>query len=295
VAPKTSAAQDGRMWHPYLGAHMSIAGGVHKALEEAARHRSGAVQLFTKNNNQWSGKPLTPEAIEQFVETDRRLGPFEKAAHDSYLINLASPDPELRAKSLAAFIDEVERCEGLGIPRLVFHPGAHVGEGEAAGIERVASAVREAIDATPGYTTRLLFENTAGQGSSLGHRLEHLSQLIDRVGVPERTAVCLDTCHLFAAGYDLRTPESYAVTRRAISRTVGLKSVGWWHLNDAKRELGSRVDRHAHIGKGKIGSGGFRNVLTDTAFRRVPMVLETPKEDDGDKRNLALLRRLSRM
>ena len=288
-------APDGAQWHPYLGAHMSIAGGAHHALEDAARYRSGAVQLFTKSNNQWAAKPLTDEAVETFQRTDRELGPFEKAAHDSYLINLASPDPALHRKSLDAFIEEIERCEALGVPRLVFHPGAHMGEGEQAGIDRVAGAVREALDATPGYRTKLLFENTAGQGTTLGRRLEELAQMLERVGAPDRTAVCLDTCHLFAAGYELRTEEGYARTRRAIARTIGLKTVQWWHVNDSKRELGSRVDRHDHIGKGKIKAAGFRFVLTDPAFRRVPMVLETPKEDDADRRNIALLRRLSRL
>jgi deoxyribonuclease-4 len=274
---------------------MSIAGGAYHALEDAARYRSGAVQLFTKSNNQWAAKPLTDDDVSRFARTDAELGPFEKAAHDSYLINLASPDPALRRKSLAAFIEEIERCEMLGVPRLVFHPGAHMGEGEAAGIERVADAVKQAIAATPGYRTRLLLENTAGQGTTLGRRLEELQAMLERIDAPGRTAVCLDTCHLFAAGYELRTRAGYAETRRQIARTVGLERIEWWHVNDSKRELGSRVDRHAHIGKGKIGSAGFRFVLTDPAFREVPMVLETPKENDADRRNLALLRRLSRL
>lgn len=274
---------------------MSIAGGAHHALEDAARYRSGAVQLFTKSNNQWAAKPLTDEDVQRFGRTDRELGPFEKAAHDSYLINLASPNPALYRKSLDAFIEEIERCEALGVPRLVFHPGAHMGEGEEAGIQRVAEAVQEALAATSGYGTRLLFENTAGQGTTLGRRLEELAQMLDRVAVPERTAVCLDTCHLFAAGYELRTDEGYAETRDAIATTVGLGSVEWWHVNDSKRGLGSRVDRHDHIGKGRIGSAGFRRLLTDPAFRNTPMVLETPKDGDADRRNIALLRRLSRL
>ena len=274
---------------------MSVAGGLHHALEEAARFRSGAVQVFTKNSNQWAAKPLDPEAIRLFQETDARLGPFEMAAHDSYLINLASPDVALRKRSLNAFKDEIERCEALAIPRLVFHPGSHMGEGESVGLRRVADSVREAIGATSGYRTRVLIENTAGQGTNLGHRLEHLRELLERIGSPERCGVCLDTCHLLAAGYDYRTPDGYAEVRAEIDRLVGLKRVGWFHVNDSKTDVASRVDRHTHIGKGHVGSAPFRFFLTDPAFRGVPMVLETPKEDEADRRNLALLRRLSRL
>lgn len=274
---------------------MSIAGGVHRALEAAGEHRTSAVQLFTKNSNQWAAKPLDDEAIRLFRETDARLGPFEMAAHDSYLINLASPDPELLEKSQRAFIDEIERCEALSIPRLVFHPGAHMGEGETAGLARVAASVRAALQATAGCRTRVLFESTAGQGSTLGHRLEHLERLLQEVGPEDRTGVCLDTCHLFAAGYDFRTAEQYEQFREVLSRRVGLARVLWFHLNDCKKPLGSRVDRHTHIGEGEIGSRPFRFFLTDPAFRQVPMVLETPKEDEADRKNLARLRRLSRI
>jgi deoxyribonuclease-4 len=274
---------------------MSIAGGLHLALEEAARHRSGAVQLFTKSSNQWAARPLGEEDVRLFRESDARLGPFAMAAHDSYLINLGSPDGALREKSLRAFVVEVERCERLGVPRLVFHPGAHMGEGEAAGEKRVAASVRSALRSTRGFRTRLLFENTAGQGTSLGHSFEQLERLLAEVGEAERTGVCLDTCHLFASGYDLRTPTQYALVRGQIERGIGLERVGWFHLNDSKRELGSRVDRHAHIGRGHLGTKPFRFFLTDPAFRDVPMVLETPKEDGADRRNLALLRRLSRV
>jgi deoxyribonuclease-4 len=283
------------LWHPFLGAHMSIAGGLHHALEDAARHRCGAVQLFTASPSQWKVKPLDEAAIALYLETGARLGPFASAVHDSYLINLASPDRALRAKSLRAFIAEVERCELLSIPRLVFHPGAHLGEGEATGLRWVAEAMRETLKATAGFRTRLLVESTAGQGSGLGYRLEHLAELIDRCHGSARVGVCLDTCHLFAAGYDFRTPESYAGFRSELSRRIGLDRVGWFHLNDCVKELGCRVDRHAHIGRGCIGAKPFGFFLRDPAFRGVPMVLETPKEGDADRRNLALLRRLSRV
>ena len=283
------------LWHPFLGAHMSIAGGLHHALEAAARHRCGAVQLFTASPNQWKVKPLDGAAILQYRDTDARLGPFAAAVHDSYLINLASPERSLRTKSRRAFVDEVERCEALQIPRLVFHPGAHLGAGEAEGLRWVAEAMRETLSATSGSHTRLLVESTAGQGSGLGYRLEHLAELIDRCHGDARVGVCLDTCHLFAAGYDFRTIETYAGFREDLSRLIGLDRVGWFHLNDCMKELGCRVDRHAHIGRGRIGSKPFGFFLRDPAFRAVPMVLETPKEGDADRRNLALLRRLSRL
>lgn len=295
AAPRTKGGRGADAWHPLLGAHMAVAGGLHRALEEAARHRSGAVQLFTKNSNQWAAKPLDETTIRLFREAGDRLGPFEMAAHDSYLINLASPDDVLRRKSIRAFVDEIERCEALGIPRLVFHPGAHMGEGEDVGLARVAASVREALRETAGCRTRVLFESTAGQGSTLGHRLEHLERLLREVETEHRTGVCLDTCHLFAAGYDFRTPELYGGFRDELARRVGLERVRWFHLNDCKKPLGSRVDRHTHIGAGEIGSKPFSYFLTDPAFRRVPMVLETPKEEDADKRNLARLRRLSRL
>jgi len=274
---------------------MSIAGGAYRALEEAARRRTRAVQLFTRSTSSWAAKPLTAEEVRTFRETGARLGPFETAAHVCYLINLASPDRALRDRSLRTFIDEVERCEALGIPRLVFHPGAHLGAGEAAGLRTIGASVRAALRATRGCATRLLFENTAGQGTVLGHRLEQLARLLELAGEPGRTGVCLDTCHLFAAGYDFRTPEGYARLRAEIDRTVGLSRVGWFHVNDCRSELGSHVDRHAHIGRGRIGSRAFRCLLTDPAFRATPIVLETPKENDADRRNLALLRRLSRL
>lgn len=282
-------------WHPLLGAHMSIAGGIHHALEDAAHYGCGAVQFFSRNSNQWAARPLTDEAVRLFTETQARLGPFETAAHDSYLINLGSPYPDLRKKSLLSFLMEIERCEALGVPRLVFHPGAHMGAGEGEGLRRVAQSITEAIHRTAGFRTRLLIENTAGQGSCLGHSLEHLQELLERIASSERTGVCLDTCHLLAAGYEFRDAESYAALRARIEGTIGLASVQWFHLNDSKCVLGRRVDRHAHIGQGEIGGAPFRFFLTDPQFRKVPMVLETPKEGNMDRRNLARLRRLSRL
>lgn len=271
---------------------MSIAGGLHLALEEAARHRSGSVQLFTKGSNQWAAKPLDDESIALFKETNQRLGPFEMAAHSSYLINLGSPDDALWEKSLGALIIELERCEALGVPRLVFHPGAHMGAGEGAGLERVVRALRAACDATPGFRTRLLIENTAGQGSCLGHRLEHIEHLLAETADTQRVGVCLDTCHLLAAGYEYRTEAAFTSVRAEMQRRFGLHAVEWFHLNDSKKDLGSKVDRHENIGAGFVGKAAFSYWLQDPAFGKVPMVLETPKENEGDRKNLALLRRL---
>lgn len=282
-----------RGWHPFLGAHWSIAGGLHLALEEAAHYRAGAVQIFSKTSGQWAAKPLTEEAIRLFHETQARLGPFETAVHDSYLINLGSPDPALREKSLRAFLHEIERCEALGIPRLVFHPGSHLGEGEAACLRRIASSMKEALRATRGLTTRLLIENTAGQGTNVGYRIEHLEELLVRVD-DARVRVCIDTCHLLAAGYDYRSEQGYAEVRGELEQRVGLGTIDWFHLNDSKKECGSRVDRHEHIGKGFVGAAAIARFLQDPAFREVPMVLETPKAGNADRRNLAAVRRLSR-
>jgi deoxyribonuclease-4 len=283
-----------RGWHSHLGAHWSIAGGLHCALEEAARYRAGAVQIFSKTSGQWAAKPLTPEAVQLFRDTQSRLGPFETAVHDSYLINLGSPDPELLEKSFRAFVHEIERCEALGIPRLVFHPGSHLGEGESACLKRIAASMKKALRSTRGFQTRLLIENTAGQGSNVGYRIEHLEELLVRVD-DARVRVCIDTCHLLAAGYDYRTDQGYADVRGELERRVGLERIDWFHLNDSKKECGSRVDRHEHIGKGFVGAPAIARILRDPAFRKVPMVLETPKTSNGDRRNLALLRRLSRV
>lgn len=296
TARESSGERDrSRGWHPHLGAHWSIAGGLHLALEEAARYRAGAVQIFSKTSGQWAAKPLTPEAVRLFRETQARLGPFETAVHDSYLINLGSPDPALLEKSFRAFVNEIERCEALGIPRLVFHPGSHLGEGESACLKRIASSMKKALLATPGFTTRLLIENTAGQGTNVGYRIEHLEELLVRVDDANRVRVCIDTCHLLAAGYDYRTDQGFADVRGDLQQRVGLERIDWFHLNDSKKECGSRVDRHADIGKGFVGTAAIGRILRDPVFRNVPMVLETPKIDQGDRRNLSVLRRLSRI
>jgi deoxyribonuclease-4 len=273
---------------------MSISGGLHKAFGHGERAGCDTVQIFSKNQQQWRGKPLRDDEIAQFkAEQDRSgLGPL--IVHDSYLINLASPNDELWEKSIAAFADELERCAALGIPYLVTHPGAHTGSGEAAGLAREAQAINRLLGTGVGGGTIILLETTAGQGSCLGHRFEHLAQLIEQASHPERVAVCVDTCHILAAGYDIRTPDAYAATMAEFDRVVGVDRIKAFHLNDSQKDLGSRVDRHAHIGAGCVGLEGFRAIVNDPRFADLPMILETPKGDDlaEDITNLAALRGL---
>jgi deoxyribonuclease-4 len=283
-----------------FGSHLSIAGGLHHALLKAESLHCATVQIFTKNQQQWKSKPLEPQTIQDWHTHRRRLDFHHTVSHDSYLINLASPDETLRRKSITLFIEELRRCLALGIPWLVTHPGAHMGAGEELGLKRVAQSLDEVHAAIPlernaNVTTCL--EITAGQGTSLGYRLEHLAQIISLVRAPNRLAVCLDTAHLFAAGYDFRGPRKYAKLMKQIESTIRLDRIKVWHLNDSKRELGSRVDRHEHIGHGKIGPSGFRPLARDPAFANIPKILETPKAKDENGRdwdevNLEVLRDL---
>lgn len=220
-------------------------------------------------------------------------------AHASYLLNLASPDRTMRGKSIRAMADELERCETLGVSALIFHPGSHLSGTLDAGVARVAKSLDEVHRRCPGYRTMMLLETTAGQGTTIGHRFEQLSTILERVREPERLGVCLDTCHLFAAGYDFRKAEGYAAMIDQLIRTIGVSNVRCIHMNDSKRKLGSRVDRHEHIGKGRIGKQGFAHFINDKRFRGIPMILETPKGKDGrgtdlDKVNLKRLRSLIR-
>jgi deoxyribonuclease-4 len=279
-----------------LGAHMSIAGGIDLAPLRGREVGCRTMQLFTKSSNQWRARPLPPEEIERYRANLRATGIAPAVAHDSYLINLASTDAELHRKSMAAFLEELERAEALGIPYLVTHPGAHVGAGEEAGLRQVAKSVRELLKRTKDYQVQVIIETAAGQGTSLGHRFEQIAALLDQIGLPERTGVCLDTCHVFAAGYDIRTPEGYADVIGAFDTVVGVQHLKVIHLNDSKKELGCRVDRHEHIGKGNIGLDAFRCLLADPCLTGIPMILETPKDDDfllSDRRNLDTLRRLA--
>jgi len=279
-----------------LGAHMSIAGGIDLAPLRGRDVGCRTMQLFTKSSNQWRARPLPPEEIERYRANLRATGIAPAVAHDSYLINLASTDDELHRKSMAAFLEELERAEALGIQYLVTHPGAHMGAGEETGLRQVANSIRELLKRTKGYQVQVVIETAAGQGTSLGHRFEQIAALLDQIGLPERTGVCLDTCHIFAAGYDIRTPEGYADVLGAFDAVVGVPHLKVIHLNDSKKELGCRVDRHEHIGKGAIGLEAFRCLLTDPRLKGIPMILETPKDDDfvlADRRNLDTLRRLA--
>jgi len=277
-----------------LGAHESIAGGLHKAFDRARSVGCDAVQIFVKSNRSWAVKPLTGGDIARFMAKAEETGIHPVVGHASYLLNLASPDTSLWERSRDTLVVELERCEALGVPWLVLHPGSHVGAGEDAGLARVAQALDEVHAVTQGLHVRILLETTAGQGSGLGHRFEHLAWLIEHTLEGDWLGVCLDTCHVFAAGYELRTCEGYAATMAAFERVIGLERLHAVHLNDSKGDLGSRRDRHEHIGKGRIGLDGFRHLLNDPRMERLPGLLETPKSDDlhEDRENLAVLRAL---
>ncbi len=275
-----------------LGAHMSIAGGVSRALARAASIGSNAVQVFTKNNRQWHGPPVDAEDVARWRDQLPALGILYAVSHASYLINLASPQDDLWEKSLAAHQDEVQRAHAYGIPHVVLHPGAHTGSGDAAGIRRIAAALDRIHEQTPDCDDTLtLLELMAGQGTTLGGSLGQLRQIVDSVADRRRVAVCLDTCHAFAAGYDLRSEAGYAAMLDEVERELGLDAVKVWHFNDSKGTLGSHRDRHVHIGQGEIGEAGFRHILNDPRWQGIAMLLETPKEDDleDDVMNLARL------
>jgi deoxyribonuclease-4 len=282
---------------PLLGAHQSIAGGLHKALLRAEAYGCQTVQLFTKSTNQWQARPLTAEDVATFKKEAGRTGLRFLTAHDSYLINLASPVPALYKKSLDAFVEEMHRAEALGLAYLVMHPGAALTDTPEAGLARVAIALDAAHERCPGFRVTVLLETTAGQGTTLGHRFEHLAAILETVKTPHRLGVCLDTCHVFAAGYGLATEAEYKATFREFDRIVGLKWLKLFHVNDSVKSQGSRVDRHAGLGRGQIGREAFRCLMTDPRFADHPMILETPKEDgankDMDAVNLALLRQLA--
>jgi deoxyribonuclease-4 len=277
-----------------LGAHMSIAGGLHLALERGHALGCFAVQIFLKNQRQWAARALGGDEIRAFHGARRATAIAAVFAHASYLINLASPAPEAWARAVDALTDELERAEALGLMCVAIHPGSHLGAGVESGLARVAAAVREAVHRTPGYRVRIALENTAGGGGTLGRTFGELRALLDRADRADRVGVCLDTCHLFAAGYDLRKPVGYAATMAECAATIGVERVLAFHLNDARAPLGSGLDRHEHIGRGRLGLPPFRLLLNDRRFHRVPKVLETPKDPEptADLRNLAVLRRL---
>jgi len=282
-----------------FGAHNSIAGGLHNALLSANELGMDCVQIFTKNQRQWTPKVPDAQAIRLWKEHQQSTGIGLAVSHDSYLINLANPDPAKRDKAAALFRVEMENCEALGVPCLVTHPGAHLGEGEEAGLETYAATLGDIHRDLPGLKVITCLEATAGQGTSLGYRLEHLAKIIDRCHEPERLGVCLDTAHLFAAGYDLTSEQSTRAVIQQVADTIGLDRVKVLHLNDSKVPLGKRVDRHEHIGEGYIGTDAFSAIVNDPVLGKLPKILETPKTESPDGRpwdavNLATLRGLVR-
>ncbi len=277
-----------------LGAHMSIAGGVSKAFERAQSIDCTCMQIFTRNQNQWQSKPLDVQEIARYQALAQSTGIAPVVAHASYLINIGSPDPALWAKSADALRVELERAEQLDILGVVFHPGSHMNTSEAEGLDRIARGIDHAHAATAGIRTLTLLENTAGQGAHLGYRFEHLAAILAAVDDPGRIGVCFDTCHALTAGYEFRDQDSYVRLWDEFDQVVGLERLKVFHFNDTKKDLGSRVDRHTHIGEGFLGLEPFRLILNDARFAALPKILETPKEDDmaDDVINLNRLRSL---
>ncbi len=280
---------------PLFGAHMSVSGGLETAFARISRVDGRALQIFSRNQRQWKVKAITDKEVERFTAAWRQWGDFPVAVHDSYLINLASPKKEIAEKSIQALAAELERTRRLGVKYLVMHPGSHLGAGKEAGLTTFVDNLDKVLRAGPKNSpVTILLETTAGQGTGLGADFSELAFILRRSAWSDRLGVCLDTCHVFAAGYDIRTPEKYQETFADFDRIIGLDKLKFFHLNDSKKELGSRVDRHEHIGRGKIGLSGFKLLVNDPCFTSHPMVLETPKGEDlaEDRENLATLRNL---
>ena len=278
-----------------LGAHFSIAKGLQLALFEAQSYGCRALQLFTKNAHTWRERTLTDEEIARFKAAKSATKIKSIASHTSYLINLAAPDPEKQARSCRALEQELLRSSQLSIPWVVLHPGSHVGSGLAEGIQRIAESVNEIFAKNPSISTRLLFETTAGQGASVGHTFEQLAAIKEKIKPQDKIGFCLDSCHIFAAGYDIRSEAAYQKTMAAFEAAIGLKHLYAVHLNDSKKGLGSRVDRHEHIGEGTIGIRAFEYIMNDGRLAHIPKIIETPKQKDGrdaDRINLDKLRSL---
>ena len=277
-----------------FGAHESIAGGVANAITRGKQATCDTIQMFNKSSNQWRAKPLTDKEIDEFFHQIKETGVTASVSHSSYLINIASPDKDLNKKSYDALKVEMERCELLKIPNLVFHPGSHVGSGEDEGMQRIVDNINKMMSELPDDSVRLLLETTAGQGSNLGYSFEQLASMMDRVEDKRRIGVCLDTCHIFAAGYPITDPKDYKKTMKQFDDTIGIDNLYIIHVNDSLREFGTKKDRHEHLGKGHIGLEAFANFVNDKRLKNVPMILETPKEDDlkEDIENLKILRSL---
>jgi deoxyribonuclease-4 len=278
---------------PLLGAHESVAGGLHLAFERIEKVDGESLQIFTRNQRQWHPAELKAEEIDLFKKAHEKSGGMPVASHASYLVNLASGKDDIMEKSIRNFVLELTRCDRLGVPYVILHPGSHGGDGVEAGLERFTRGLDKAIEKS-GIAVQVLVETTAGQGTGLGSSFEELAYILDNSKFPELLGVCVDTCHIFSAGYELRTQDGYKKTIDALDNSVGLDKIRFFHLNDSKKERGGKVDRHEHIGKGAIGLDGFKNLLNDKRFAGLPMTLETPKSDslDEDRENLRVLRSL---
>ena len=277
-----------------IGAHMSISGGVFNSLLFGEELGCTTIQIFTKNNNQWKAKEITPEDVKKFFDNQKKTEISPVVGHTGYLINLASPKEDVYNLSLESMLVELKRAELLGLPYLVMHPGSHLGNGEKDGIKKIARSIDWLHRKTKGFKVKILLETTAGQGSAIGYRFEHLAEIIERVKDSKRLGVCYDTCHTFAAGYDIRTKGAYETTFKEFDKVVGLSRLKVIHVNDSIKDLGSRVDRHQHIGEGKIGLAGFRLLMNDKRWEKIPKILETPKEGKTirDIKNLKVLKGL---
>ena len=277
-----------------LGAHMSIAGGLDKAIERGLSIDCTAMQIFVKNSNQWFSSPLEETVVNSFLAQQKASQLFV-FAHTGYLINLASPKPANHEKSLASLQNELERAEALRLPFIVMHPGSHMGEGEESGLNKVVKSLDEIFSKAKDYQVKIALESTAGQGTNLGYKFDQLGYIINKCKFPERLGVCFDTCHSFAAGYDLRTPETYKETWEQFNSLIGLNNLLAIHLNDSKGDCGSRKDRHELLGEGKLGLGAFKLLMGDQRLKNIPMVLETPKSEDlhEDAEALSLLKKLA--
>ena len=273
-----------------VGAHVSAAGGLYKAIERGERLGCQAIQIFSKNQRQWNAPALTDDEINNFTLRLKHSSIKSIIVHDSYLINLATPERDNLTRSLFAFKDELIRCDKLKIPYLVFHPGSHLGSGETTGIKQIAACLNESIEKTPNSNVMLLLEITAGQGSSIGSTFEQLADIINRVAYSDRVGICFDTAHAFAAGYDLRTPRAYQATLESFNRLIGLDKLKVFHVNDSKSGLSSRIDRHAKIGEGMIGYTAFELLMNDVRFSEIPKIIEIPGSENDYKLNLDLLK-----
>jgi deoxyribonuclease IV len=278
-----------------LGAHESVAGGLYRAIERGKVAGCESLQIWTRNGRRWSSSPLEDDILRQFSKARSDSGIHPIVAHAAYLINIASPDPDLLRRSVTCLIDEAQRCDALDIPYIILHPGAHTGSGMPAGLAQAAAALSETLAALRGGRTRLVLETTSGQGTALGGTFENLASLIEKVDGGSELGVCLDTCHAFAAGYELRSADGYARTMEEFDRLLGRQTLKVVHLNDSRFERGSHRDRHAHIGEGHLGLDGFAHLLNDSRMSGLPGILETPKSNDlhEDRENLARLRAIA--